>query len=170
MTYPTDQPPPAPDDTASADVGQSNLALLRPIVQKLAYPPFRIVHPANPAIVFTFSSDLTSEKIARFRKISVTNRKNDTVDGQKMNRLILSDTCTEIEANGEVMRNSDGDPANFRDRDLQDMAGVNTGAAAVGFLFPQDGPLNAVAAAVIDKCGFGADVEEDEEGGKPNPT
>lgn len=142
----------------------SDLELIAREVIEQAAPLTRILHPKIDRYVLVFESEISWELIEKYQKKASRGGKRNA---RLMNGLVVGNHCVHIERDGEPLRDSADNPLNFRSVELHELLKVGTAVdAAVQFL-GGDGYLAAVAGKVMEKAGYGADIED---GDRPDPT
>lgn len=144
------------DDEPTAAAG-SGLAALKADVDAAVSKPTLLQHPTMSAYVLEFRTDVDAKDIQKWTDIAGKGRK--VPDRRLQFGLTIAGTNLRILKDGEALTNSAGQPTNFRDKDLMEMLGVTTAAAAAIRFIKGDGHLASLANAVLAAAGYGEDAE-----------
>lgn len=154
-----------PDDVPFGD-DLSDLARIRADIVDAASPPVTLVHPTKPDYTLVFNAEIGSKLIGKYQRQATRAGRRDAA---LLNGLIVGGHCVRIDRAGAPLTDSGGRDIDFGNRELQQLLGVNTRADAARVFLGGDGYLAAMAGKVVQRAGYGADVEDADTEGPTGP-
>ena len=117
--------------------------------------------PGSPRTALMFTT-VTAEVLGSCQKAAKRLYPNNTMQrANQANLALIAECCTEIWQDGVTTLLDSGDPARFKDREVQQdpRVGVATASEAVAKIVGRDGDVGALAAALMRESGYDADGE-----------
>lgn len=154
---PTPEPSAKPTKTAAV---LSDLERMRQEIDAVVLAPARLVHSLLPSYTLIFRADLTREELDSIRKqCRKPGGKNETYM-PKFDAMVLNATNIGIEKDGEAMVDDDGDDVAFYNEQFQLAFETTNGADCAAAFMRTDAALATMANAVLERTGFGREVED----------
>jgi len=131
---------------------------LREVASKrVAKPQFLIEVPERPGLAILIDPNIDDDRIKKLQS-RVTHKGN--MDTFRFGLLLVAETTRGLYLGGEEVTNDNGHPLTFVSPEVKDMFGGHADVAAVvKEMFGVDAHAISAAGVVIDRAGYGEDVE-----------
>jgi hypothetical protein len=157
--------PPADEEPVALDLEQieaeptSDLDQLRADLPTLNTSDEKIPVPGRDLYAISFRTDIDDKELESYRKRSKSKAHADGVDGIRLGKLLIANTCTGIYRADRQMLDSEGDPLKFAHREFLDLVGATTASDAVKAFYVRDSSINSVGQAILRAAGWGDELD-----------
>lgn len=147
------------EDEITSHEPQSDLDLLRADLPELKVQDTRLPVPGREKYEVAFRTNIDEPELEGWRKRCKSKQHTDGIDGIKLGKLLLANTCVGIYRDGKQLLDSEGDPLKFAHQEFLSLLGTPSAAEAVKGFYQLDSSISSVSQAVMRAAGWGDELD-----------